>query len=387
MKKNKLLVLVLVLVLMISSLALTGCTGGSSAEKTAETKGAPEINGLKYESAMKLDYAKGFDVYYYNGGYALIDVHNDAKYLVVPKNKQVPKKLDSDIVIIKKPVKNIYLAATSSMALFSSMDAMQSVTMTSLRSSEWTVQAAVKEMNAGKIVYAGKYSQPDYEMLLDKNCHLAIESTMIYHTPEVKEMIEDLDIPVLVDRSSYESNPLGRTEWIKLYGVLADKEKNAVSFFNNQEKLISQLKDYKNTEKTVAFFYVTSDGKVVVRSSNDYIPAMIEMAGGRYVFKDLTDSDGKTSIPMTMETFYDKASDADYIIYNGSIDGTVSSISDLENKDPLFKKFKAVKSGNCYATGSSMYQRTDVVGNMVLDFHKIFTSTNPKNLEFLTKLE
>ena len=58
---------------------------------------------------------------------------------------------------------------------------------------------------------------------MDEGCNLAIESTMILHTPKVQEMIEMLDIPVFIDRSSYETHPLGRTEWIKVYGVLADK--------------------------------------------------------------------------------------------------------------------------------------------------------------------
>ena len=39
---------------------------------------------------------------------------------------------------------------------------------------------------------------------------MAIESTMILHTPKVQEMIEDLDIPVFIDRSSYETHPLGK---------------------------------------------------------------------------------------------------------------------------------------------------------------------------------
>ena len=62
---------------------------------------------------------------------------------------------------------------------------------------------------------------------------------------------------------------------------------------------VDALKDFKNTEKTVAFFYVSSDGTVVVRRSDDYIPKMIELSGGRYVFDDLTDDDSNTSAVKT----------------------------------------------------------------------------------------
>ena len=95
-----------------------------------------------------------------------------------------------------------------------------------------TIILALKEaMEKGDIIYAGKYSEPDYETMLDEECDLALESTMINHTPEVKEMIEDLGIPVMIDRASYESDPMGRAEWIKLYGELTDHQKEAEAFF------------------------------------------------------------------------------------------------------------------------------------------------------------
>lgn len=376
-----LLVLCLVCVSM-----LTGC-GGSPKGDSNDKKTAPEISGLTYESTMKLDYAQAFDVYHYKDGYSLIDVHDDASYLVVPEDGEAPEGLNEKIVVIQQPVKNIYMGATSAMALFDAMDALDSIRMTELKASGWSVKGAAKAMESGKILYAGKYNEPDYEMILDNDCGLAVESTMIYHCPEVKEMIEDLDIPVLVDHSSYEPNPLGRTEWIKLYGVVCGKEKEAEAFFDEQKSVISDLSEFKNTEKTVAFFYVTTDGKVVVRRSSDYVPTMIEIAGGRYVFKNLSDDEDKASISMTMESFYDQAADADYIVYNGSIDNTVRSLDDLMDKDEIFQKFKAVKNGNCWTTGSSMYQRTDVVSNMIMDFHKVLTENSPEGLEFLTKME
>ncbi len=96
--------------------------------------------------------------------------------------------------------------------------------------------------------YAGKYSAPDYERIVDKSCSLAIESTMIYHCPKVKEQLENLGVPVLVERSSYEADPLGRMEWIKLYGVLTGKEQLAEELFEKEIKnwkmfLFRRMKD------------------------------------------------------------------------------------------------------------------------------------------------
>ena len=299
----------------------------------------------------------------------------------------MPEGLEEDIIVLQKPIDRIYLAATATMAMFYSMDAQDSIRMSSIKEDAWTFDEPKEDMKAGKIIYAGKYSAPDYETMLDEECDLAIESTMIDHTPEVQEMIEDLGIPVMVDRSSYESDPMGRAEWIRLYGVLTDHEEEADAFFDEQMASIKELDDFENTEKTVAFFYISSDGKAVVRRSTDYIPKMIEIAGARYIFKDLDDESGRTSIDMSIETFYNTAVDADYIIYNGSIDGSVKSLDDLKAKDPVMEKMAAVQNGNCWVTGSSMYQRTDIVADMILDFHKLFSEDDPADLKYIQKLE
>ena len=380
--------------------ALTGCsTSGKSGvlkgdgiqqteEAGATEKHAPKIDGLEYKKTMKLKYATGFDVYYYKEGYKLLDVHEDRQYLIVPEDKKKPADLDKEIVVLKQPLEHIYLAATSAMALFDAMDGLDSIRMSGAQASDWYIDHAKKAMEDGKILFAGKYSEPDYEMLIDEDCDLAIESTMILHTPKVQEMIEDLDIPVFIDRSSYESHPLGRTEWIKAYAAMLNKEDAADTFFDTQTEVIGSLKDFKNTEKTVAYFYINTDGSVVVRKSDDYIPTMIEIAGGRYVFKDLKNSEGNApSVKLTMEEFYATAVDADYLIYNGTIDGQVSSLGDLEAKSNLFTEFKAVKDGNVWYTGKNLYQATDTVGELISDIHLMLTDGDASQMTFLEKMK
>ena len=380
--------------------ALTGCsTSGKSGvskgdgiQQTEEAgtteKHAPKIDGLEYEKTMKLKYATGFDVYYYKEGYKLLDVHEDRQYLIVPEGKKKPADLDKEIMVLKQPLEHIYLAATSAMALFDAMDGLDSIRMSGAQASDWYIDHAKKAMEDGKILFAGKYSEPDYEMLIDEDCDLAIESTMILHTPKVQEMIEDLGIPVFVDYSSYESHPLGRTEWIKLYGALLNKEEEADTFFDQQAHVIEELKGFENTEKTVAYFYVSTDGSIVVRKSDDYIPSMIEIAGGRYAFKDLKNPDSNApSVKLTMEEFYATAVDADYLIYNGTIDGQVNSISELEAKNELFSEFKAVKDGNVWYTGKNLYQATDTVGELIKDMHLMLTDGDASQMTFLEKME
>ena len=359
---------------------------GETSSDTSEKSAAPEIAGLTYESAMDLSFAECFDVYYYNDGYKLLDIHDDARYLIVPEGKEAPDDLDPEIQILHQPLDTIYMAATSPMALFDAIGSVDSIKLSGLDASGWYIQSAVDAINNGEMTFAGKYDEPDYELLVGDDCDLAIESTMILHAPKVQEMIETLGIPVFTDRSSYESQPLGRTEWIKLYGAMMNKEEEAKTFFDQQAQVIEKLKDFTNTEKTVAFFYINTSGSPVVRNPKDYISSMIEIAGGRNAFADLQDDSGKTSVAITMEEFYNTASDADYLIYNSSIDASVKSIDDLLAKESLMADFKAVKEGNVWVTDDSMYQHTDTIGELITDLNLMLTGGSEEDMTFLHKL-
>ena len=359
---------------------------GETSSDTSEKSAAPEIAGLTYESAMDLSFAECFDVYYYNDGYKLLDIHDDARYLIVPEGKEAPDDLDPEIQILHQPLDTIYMAATSPMALFDAIGSVDSNKLSGLDASGWYIQSAADAINNGEMTFAGKYDEPDYELLVGDDCDLAIESTMILHAPKVQEMIETLGIPVFTDRSSYESQPLGRTEWIKLYGAMMNKEEEAKTFFDQQAQVIEKLKDFTNTEKTVAFFYINTSGSPVVRNPKDYISSMIEIAGGRNVFADLQDDSGKTSVAITMEEFYNTAADADYLIYNSSIDASVKSIDDLLAKESLMADFKAVKEGNVWVTDDSMYQHTDTIGELITDLNLMLTGGSEEDMTFLHKL-
>ena len=366
--------------------SVSSSTENTTSPATEPEAAAPEISGLTFREETELLYAQCFHLYRYEGGYTLIRIVDGGDFLVVPEGAAVPDDLDGSITVLQQPLNRIYLAATSAMALFSAMDAVDAIRMTGVQASGWYIDAAIEGLNNGSILFAGKYSAPDYEMLIDQECDLAIESTMIYHTPKVKEMVEDLGIPVLVDRSSYESHPLGRTEWIKLYAALVGKEAEAAAFFDQQADIIRQLENFENTGKTVAFFYVNSDGSIVIRKPTDYIPKMIELAGGKYAFEDLVTDQTATSISITMENFYATAVDADVLIYNASIDAPISSIDELLAKDALFADFKAVKEGNVWCTGKSFYQATDIVGEMIRDIHHVLTDGDESAMTFLTKV-
>ena len=346
---------------------------------------AVEIPGLTWERSMEKTYATEFNVDYYEGGYALIEVIDSASYLVVPEGMPVPEGLDGNIKVLRQPLDSAYLQATSGMALIDRLGALDNIRLVGTRQNGWYVENAVQAMEDGKMLFSGSYSEPDYELMINEGCDLAIESTMILHSPKVMEMIEMLGIPVFIEHASYEDHPLGRTEWIKVYGVLLDKEEEAEDFFAEQSAVLDQFTDIENTGKTVAFFYLASDGSVNVRASSDYVPKMIEIAGGKYIFDDISEpGSNRSAVGLTMEEFYNAAIDADYLIYNATIDDPIYSIDELIAKDALFADFKAVQSGDVWCTGKYLFQATDITGELIVDFNHMLTGQD--DMTFLYKL-
>ena len=365
-------------------------TEAAQEEEIEDREIVQELAGMKYDHSLELQYADQYAVDYYEGGYALITIAGGERFLLVPEDKEAPEGLDADISVIQKPVQNIYLVATSAMDLFCALDGLDSISLSGTNADGWYIDKAKKAMEDGDIEFAGKYSAPDYELILSKNCDLAIESTMIYHQPEVQEKLEKFGIPVLVEHSSYESHPLGRTEWIKLYGVLLGKEDQAQKLFQEQVDKLKSVEDSENTGKTVAFFYINSMGAANVRKSNDYVSKMIELAGGEYIFHDPAEDDNALStMNMQMEEFYAKAKDADYIIYNSTIDGELDSIDELLAKSSLLADFKAVKDGNVWCTGQNLFQETMGLATMIEDIHTMLTSDDPEldSLTYMKKLK
>ena len=363
-----------------------------AAEESSETAGSDipreDLAGLKYDHSLELQYADQFAVDYYEGDYALITIVGGGQFLVVPEGKEAPEGLDEDITVIHQPLENIYLVATSTMDFFRALDGLGSISLSGTKADGWYIDEAKEALESGAVSFAGKYNAPDYELILSKKCDLALESTMIYHNPEVKEKLEEFGIPVLVEHSSYENHPLGRTEWVKLYGVLLDKEEEAEAVFEEQAEKLNSIKDSENTGKTVAFFYINSMGSANVRKSNDYVSKMIELAGGNYIFNDLgTDEEGLSTMNMGMEDFYAGARDADYIIYNSTIDGELKSLDELLKKSELLKDFKAVKEGNVWCLTKSMFQETTCLGDVIMDIHRMLTEDDPDGLTYLYRLE
>ena len=372
----------LFLPLLALALTLCACSPSGAQSSPPALEGPSQKTEIPSEQAawdelswgehMELDYAQMFAVDY-AGSFKRVTIDGQV-YVVVPEGASAPPGTPEDVTVLYQPLDRIYLQATAAMDCFRQLDAMDAVTLVGTQASGWYLPEVKEAMESGNMLYAGNYSAPDYELIQSNGCDLALESTMIYHNPEVKEQLERLGIPVMVERSSYESHPLGRMEWIKLYGALLNREEEAEAYYDAQLAKLEPVIEQESTGKTVAFFAVTANGSVTVRKSGDYIAKAIDLAGGVYVPKGLAEeANALSTMNIQMETFYNEAKDADILIYNSTIEANLETIEQLVEKSAPLADFKAVQSGNVWCTGKSMFQESQSVGEMILDIHNILT--------------
>ena len=339
--------------------------------------------GLVFQERLETRYARCFSVDRCEGGYLLVTLPEDQRILVIPDGKEVPEGLPEDLIVFQQPAGGIYLVASAAADMVDAIGAVDAVGYCGLEADDWYVEGMKEAVENGSVLYAGKYSAPDYELLTAGGCSLAIENTMIAHTPEVMDKLRELGIPVVIDYSSYEPNPLGRMEWVKFYGALTGHMEEARRVFDEQ---MAQAEGLEATGKTAAFFYIRDDGAVVVRRSDDYVPEMIRMAGGEYVPRDEDGEDHLGTAPMQMEAFYAAARDADYLVYNGTTSGEIHSVRELLARSSLMEEFEAVRQGQVYAADRNMYQKTMSLGSVVADLHKMMTGAPDEELQFLEHL-
>ena len=381
----------LILLVLCLTLLLAACGGPENVATTlpqAETASqAVRYEELLFENVMPLSYATGFSVSYSEEGYKLLTIGEDQTYLVVGEDMPVPEEVPDTVTVLQQPLDQIYLVSTGAMDHFIELNALDSIILSSQKADAWYLPEAKQAMEEGKIAYAGKYSAPDYETVLGSGCNLVIENAMIYHAPEVLEKLRSLGLPVLVELSSYESHPLGRMEWIKLFSALVNKEEEAAAYYDSMLASLEPVMNQEPTGKTVSFFYITTSGGINVRRPSDYVSCAIGLAGCENVSFSEDQADvGNSTMTIQMEAFYQGVQDADILIYNSIVDGELDSLSALLEKMPTLADTKAVKEGNVWCLSKNFYQETMSLGDLILDVNAVATGSGGQ-LRYLKHLQ
>ena len=310
---------------------------------------APEIMGLEYKAETKLAYAEYFKMYHYDEGITLLEIDmtkdterdpekqteddkkaedtntaaatdeeeaaaasdskktstekakdltektkelyegNVVKYLIVPKDVEIPAGLDKDMIVIQLPVEKAYVASEDALKLLDEqLDTAESIKAVGMEQKDCQIENIAKAMEDKKISFDGAFDDLDYKALVKDEIDFAIlpseflpgnakdeeDTDAADETADTKaedqkddkddkttdekadedktteellkeenerlsdtaERLATLTIPMLVDRSADEKTDLAKAEWLKVYGVIFGCEDQANELFQQMVK-------------------------------------------------------------------------------------------------------------------------------------------------------
>jgi iron complex transport system substrate-binding protein len=275
-------------------------------------------------------------------------------YFLVKKGSEIPSGIDLSKVILV-PVRKIVCMSTTHVAMISALDE----------------QKTIAGMSGTGFIFSGElYSRAEkgliydvgYEANLNKELILKImpDITMIYGVGNESSgyvgKIEELGIKVLYNADYLETDPLGKAEWIKLFGALYCRENKADSIYNSEVQAYNDLKSYiaeNITYKPVVLLGLPFRDTWFVSPGNSFISKLIADAGGEYLW---TDTKSSVSMPFGLENVYLKAVNAEYWLNIG----TVRSKSEIPAVDPRLSELPCFLSGKMFNNNNRV---TEAGGN------------------------
>ena len=307
-------------------------------------------------SSDSIQYAQGFTVQRFDT-YKMVEVRDPwdstrllQRYLLVDRTKSVPGGLPKG-TIVKVPVKDIVIYTSVHAAIIDQLHETDKVI--GVCEPRYMDTPAIQEgIQAGRIADLGEATSPNIEKMIEIGAELVIASPFQNSS---YGPVEKIGIPIIEGADYMEAFPLGRTEWIRFYGLLFGKEEMADSIFKETEQAYLSLKDLTaNIDNRPTVLSEKKFGSSwYVPSGDSYMAHLIEDAGADYMFKDLP---GAGSTPLAFETVFDKAIHADIwlVKYNQSSEMTYN---DLRSEYTPYENFDAFKKKRIYTcnTGAVPY--------------------------------
>jgi iron complex transport system substrate-binding protein len=319
----------------------------------------PNSDNIKTDT---LTYAQGFSVND-NGNYKVLTIskpwpksEKNYKYLIASKEELSKMTFPEDYYdgIISNNIQKIVVTSTTHIPALELLEVEQTLVGfpgTDYISSETTR----KHIDEGKVRELGKNEGINTEVLLELNPDVVI-GFGVDGVNKTFETIKKAGIPVIYNGDWVESSALAKAEWIKFFGVLFNKEKEADSIFNTIENDYLEAKKIAKKAKNRPTILSGAMTKDIWHLPNGSSPEaqFLKDANVNYLWSETT---GNGSLALSFEAVLDKAKDADLWL-NPSY---YTSFEQLEKVNALYTNFEAFKTKNIYTFSNTTGEKGGVL--------------------------
>ncbi len=332
---------------------LWGCQSTPSSEKESAAKKGSKSKIFTEKSVIT--HAQGFGIEYHENYkiahvfHPFQDQPDTLSYLLLPRGMGVPEGSEN-LSVIRIPVENLFVLSTTHVALTAALGAHEVIKGVSNISH--ICDTTLRERTAsGEIMEVGGEGNMNMEGIISANPGVVMASGMQAAMMKKFNVLQQAEIPVLVNSEWLESTLLARAEWIKLMGALLNKEAEANAHFDNvvqeYERLKALVLQIDPAERKAVINGIPYKGTWYVAGGNSYMARLLEDAGAQYHWS-ATEATG--SIALDFESVYPIALEADFW-FPGEF---INTKEELLAKDARYADFKPLKSGNVYANNKRM---------------------------------
>ncbi len=304
-------------------------------------------------SVDTLQYAEGLKIAYFNdfASVTLRDPWDTMKvrkvYILAPRTTLEARRglrdtLSKKGILIPTPVENAVIYTSVHAAMAAQLGVLDQVC--GVCEPEYITSSEVLERISNQhIADLGQSTSPNVEKIIDLGCDVIIASPF---ENSGYGAAEKLGIPIVEAADYMEHHPLGRTEWVKFYGMLFGCSEIAEEQFEATCSHYNELKQSCEgvSERPTVVLERKWGQTWAVPSQGSYVGCMHRDAGANYVFSDVT---GAGSVHMSFEQVFDRGGDADFWLMKYSA-GHNLSYSDLKKEYLPYSNFKAYKSHTIY---------------------------------------
>jgi iron complex transport system substrate-binding protein len=303
-----------------------------------------ENDAKKTQIESSIKYAKGFDIVNDNGIKKLIIKaayqNSDKVFEYIIKSKKDQKENTKNTIFT--PIQKIVVTSTTHIPMVELLN--EETTIIGFPYSKYVSSEKTRLLiDADKIAEIGKEGALNTEILLNLQPELIVGYS-VSTADKSLTTLEKAGINVIYNGDWLEETPLGRAEWIKFFGVLFDKEKQADSIFKAIETNYLEAKNIalKATKKpTILSGAIMSKDIWNLPAGESFVAQFLKDANLRYLWQE---SEGKGSLSLSFESVFDKGRNADFWIAPGYF----SSKEQLLNSNKIYTEFNAFKNDNIY---------------------------------------
>ncbi|MFO7853151.1 MAG: ABC transporter substrate-binding protein [Bacteroidota bacterium] len=264
------------------------------------------------------------------------------EYYITDDRSKIPEDIEASKIIIR-PIKSIICTSTTHLAMLDILGGIELVKGVS--GSGFIYNKKLRNrIDKGMVSDVGYENGYDIELIYNIKPDIVMVYGVGNELVPAFNRLSDMGITVLYVADYLEDHPLARTEWIKVFGALLDKQDMAEKIFRNvsdeYKGIVKKIKEESNSRPEVLLGLPFKD-KWFISPGNSYISKLIEDAGGRYLWHE---SQSDVSIPMSLEAVCLKAMNAEFWLNTGN----ARSINDIRMVDPRLADLPVTSEGSVY---------------------------------------